>query len=170
MDTDSRVHFVPTMTAHTPEERVLPLEGLMNPRRHGWVRDTSGTAAIEFAILTPVYLLLLTGMLAYGIYFGAAHSLQQLAADAARTAISGINEAERNALVSDFITRNAGQYMLIDKQRLVSKVSDSPLDPNQYRVELRYDASDLPIWNLYPPLPLPSSQIVYGATIRQGGI
>ena len=142
----------------------------MHPQDHGWLRDNSGTAAIEFAILTPVYLLLLTGMLAYGIYFGAAHSLQQLAADAARTAISGIDETERNVLVADFIARNADQYMLIDGRLLVSDVSDSLSDPNQYRVELRYDASDLPIWNLYPPLPLPSRQIVYGATIRQGGI
>lgn len=54
-------------------------------------RHQHGTAVIEFAILTPVYLLLLTGMLAYGIYFGAAHALQQLAADAARTAIAGLD-------------------------------------------------------------------------------
>lgn len=142
----------------------------MTNRRRTLLGDTGGTAVIEFAILTPVYLLLLTGMLAYGIYFGAAHSLQQLAADAARTAISGLDEAERNLLVEGFIRRNAGQYMLIDSTRLAWVIGDSPHDANQYRVELRYDASDLPIWNLYPPLPLPGQEIVYGATIRQGGI
>jgi Flp pilus assembly protein TadG len=135
-----------------------------------WRHDTRGTAALEFAILTPVFLLMLTGMLAYGIYFGAAHALQQLAADAARTAIAGQDARERELLVSSFIERNAGSYMLIDPARLTFEIGDSPDDPNQYEIELRYDATELPIWNLYPPLPLPSSDIVYGATIRRGGI
>ena len=136
----------------------------------GWVRDDSGTSAVEFAILMPVFLLLLTGMLAYGIYFSAAHSLQQLAADAARTAIAGLDEAERNELVGDFLAANADSYALIDPARLSAAIGDKPGDPDHYRVVLTYDASDLPIWNLYPPLPLPSQQIAYSSTIRRGGI
>lgn len=142
----------------------------MTPPRLTPIRDQRGTAAIEFAILTPVYLLMLTGMLAYGIYFGAAHALQQLAADAARTAIAGLDEAERDQLVADFLSRNAAAYMLIDPDRLTHAIGDSATDPNQYVVRLTYDATNLPIWNLYPPLPLPSSTLVYGATIRRGGI
>lgn len=142
----------------------------MAQRRPGWLRHTGGAAVIEFAILTPVFLMMLTGMLAYGIYFGAAHALQQLAADAARTAIAGLTETERNGLVQAYLARNAAAYMLIDPLRLSHSIGDSPGDPNQYSVVLRYDASDLPIWNLYPPLPLPSQQIVYGATIRRGGL
>lgn len=136
----------------------------------GWLRDTRGTSAVEFAILTPIFLLLLTGMLAYGIYFGAAHSIQQLAADAARTSIAGLNANERDRLVADFINTNAGDYMLIERRRLTFTIGDKPNDASQYRVTLVYDASDLPIWNLYPPLPLPSSSIAYSSTIRKGGL
>ncbi|MHA6689499.1 TadE family protein [Devosia sp. A449] len=136
----------------------------------GWVRDSSGTSAVEFAILTPVFLLLLTGMLAYGIYFGAAHALQQLAADAARTAIAGLDEPERNRLVKEFLDANADSYALIDRRRLTVRIGDKPGDPEHYRVTLTYDASELPIWNLYLPLPLPSQQIAYSSTIRRGGI
>lgn len=132
--------------------------------------DTKGTAAIEFAILTPVFLLMLMGMLAYGIYFGAAHALQQLAADAARTAIAGVDAAEGQGLVRDYLARNAGAYILIDPARLASEVVVPPGSPDQYVVRLVYNAADLPIWNLYPPLPLPDQQMVYGATIRRGGI
>lgn len=135
-----------------------------------WAGDTRGTAVIEFAILTPVFLLMLMGMLAYGIYFGAAHALQQLAADAARTSIAGINAAEGRRLVENYLLRNAAAYMLIDPQRLAFEVEVAEDNPDQYRVELRYDASDLPIWNLYPPLPLPGTEIARGATIRRGGI
>jgi Flp pilus assembly protein TadG len=134
------------------------------------LRATSGTAVIEFAILTPVYLLMLTGMLAYGIYFGAAHALQQLAADAARTAIAGVDETERNQLVEAFLAHNAAAYMLLDPDRLEHDIGDHPADANQYVVRLSYDATQLPIWNLYPPLPLPSSTIAYGASIRRGGL
>ena len=132
--------------------------------------DRRGTAAVEFAILTPVFLLLMTGMLAYGFYFGAFHSLQQLAADAARTAIAGLSEAERIRLVTAFITANGGDYLLIDGDNLRFTIVDKPEDPNEYRVTLSYDATRLPIWDLYPPLPLPSQTIVVGSTIRKGGL
>jgi Flp pilus assembly protein TadG len=136
----------------------------------GWVRDTRATAAIEFAILMPVFLLMLTGMMAYGIYFGATNSIQQLTADAARTAIAGLDGAERDRLVGAFLTNNAGEYLLIDQSRVSFTIGDKPGDPTQYRVTVHYDASELPIWNLYLPLPLPSHTITYTSTIRRGGI
>lgn len=136
----------------------------------GCARDTRGTAAVEFAILTPVFLLLLTGMMAYGVYFGAAHSLQQLAADAARTAIAGLTEGERNRLVNAYLDANADSYMLIDRRLLTASIGDKPSDPDHYNVTLRYDASELPIWNLYLPLPLPSRTLAYSSMIRRGGI
>ncbi len=135
-----------------------------------WMRDTRATAAIEFAILMPVFLLMLMGMMAYGIYFGAANSIQQLTADAARTAIAGIDQAERNRLVGAFLANNAGEYLLIDQARISFTIGDKPDDPSQYRVTVRYDASELPIWNLYLPLPLPSQSITYTSVIRRGGI
>lgn len=134
------------------------------------LRDIRGSSAVEFALLTPVFLLMLTSMLAYGIYFGAAHSLQQLAADAARTSIAGLNQNERNLFVQSFLDENAGDYMLIDRSRLTFTIGDKPGDPNQYRVTLSYDAAQLPIWNLYPPLPLPNKRIAVSSTIRRGGI
>lgn len=68
--------------------------------------DTSATSAVEFALLSPIFILLLLGMVAYGVYFGAANSIQQIAADAARTAISGLNQTERQTLVASFLANN----------------------------------------------------------------
>jgi Flp pilus assembly protein TadG len=51
-------------------------------------------------MLAPLFILLLLGMVAYGIYFGASHSVQQIAADGARTAIAGLNQTERQALTT----------------------------------------------------------------------
>ena len=129
-----------------------------------------GTSAVEFAILAPLFILLIMGMIAFGIYFGAMHSVQQIAADAARTAIAGLNETERQTLAQRFIDVNAGHYVFIDSSRLDVEVSDNPDDPQQFIVAIQYDARDLPIWRLLTSLPLPGTTISRSSTIRIGGI
>ena len=133
-------------------------------------RGAGAASAIEFAILAPVFLLMLFGFIAYAIYFSAAHSIQQLAADAARVSIAGLDEPERNLLVSRFIERNAADYILVDPALLDVDIGDKAGDPDQYQVAIRYDASGLPIWNLYLPLPLPSRTISFVSSIRKGGM
>lgn len=132
--------------------------------------DERGGAAVEFAIIAPVFLLMMFGMIAYAIYFGAAHSVQQIAADAARTSIAGLSETERNTLVSNFLYNNAGEYILIDPRQMSFAIGDKPGDTSQYRVTISYDASALPIWDLSVPLPLPNRIITYTSTIRKGGV
>jgi Flp pilus assembly protein TadG len=133
-------------------------------------RERSGTTAIEFAFLSPIFILLLLGMVAYGIYFGASHSVQQIAADAARTAIAGLNETERQALVTSFVTNNASGYAFVDSSKLTYQAKDSTADGNQFVVSVQYDARNLPIWSLFPGLALPGTTISRKSTIRIGGI
>ena len=132
-------------------------------------RCNAGTSAIEFAIVSPLLILLLFGMIAYGIYLGASHSIQQIAADAARTAVAGLNENERISLASNYIEHNAGAYPLIDQSKLSFDVEDNPADADEFSVAIRYDAHDLPIWNLLPNLTLPETTIRHSSTIRIGG-
>jgi len=132
-------------------------------------KDGSGAAAVEFAIVAPVFLLLFMGMLAYGIYFGAMHSLQQLAADAARASIAGLNEAERESIVRQFLDEHANGYVFVDREKLELDVGDNPTG-TQFVVSLRYDASHLPIWGLIEGLPLPGKVLSRTSTIRVGGI
>lgn len=131
------------------------------------VRDRNGASAVEFAIIAPVFILMIVGVLAYGIYFGAANSVQQIAADAARTSIAGLSATERNTLVTEFIENNAGGYVFIDPDEVDFTIGDDASDPNQYKVTVTYDASRLPIWVL--PVPMPGRIISYTSTIRLGG-
>lgn len=131
--------------------------------------DQEGASAVEFALVMPVFLLLVLGALAYGIYFGAAHSVQQLAADAARVAVAGLDDCERGELVEAYIDDNASSYVLIERDRLSVSAAQSPVDPAQFLVALSYDASALPVWNIYPPIPMPGKTIHYVSTIRNGG-
>jgi Flp pilus assembly protein TadG len=63
-------------------------------------KDCRGVAAIEFALIAPVFFLLLLGIAAYGIYFSAISSLQELTADAALASVAGVSAAERQTIVS----------------------------------------------------------------------
>jgi Flp pilus assembly protein TadG len=132
--------------------------------------DATGTSAVEFAMLAPLFIVLLLGMVAYGIYFGASHSVQQIAADAARTAIAGLNQSERQTLVSDFIAHDVAGYPFVDPNKLTVNAQDSVADGSQFVVSVSYDARNLPIWNLFPKLPLPGTTIQRQSTIRVGGI
>lgn len=136
----------------------------------GFRRCEAGTSAVEFALLSPVYFLLMMGMAAYGIYFGCSHSLQQIAADAARVAIAGLSSDERRRLAEDYVGSHAGGYAFVDPTAIEVAVGDNPQDPTQFMIALDYDARSLPIWNLFDALPLPGTLIVKRATIRIGGI
>jgi Flp pilus assembly protein TadG len=129
-----------------------------------------GTAAIEFALVLPVFLVVLLGILAYGIYFAAAHSTAQLAADAARASVAGLTDAERSSLARNSVLSNAGNYsVLIDPKKVTVEAAALASDATEFRVAVRYDAHNLPIWSFAPFLPLPSETIERVAVVKRGG-
>jgi Flp pilus assembly protein TadG len=141
------------------------------PRRSrlSLLRSDSGASALEFAIVMPIFVVLLFGIIAYAIYFGAVHGAAQLAADAARASVAGLSDAERADIARQHVIKNVPAYSLFDPSKL--EVTAEPLgeDARQFRVSVRYDASALPIWNFAPLFPLPDKTIVRAATIQRGG-
>lgn len=135
-----------------------------------FLQDRRGVAAIEFAMLAPVFLLILFGMTAYGVYFGASHSVQQIAADAARTAVAGLSQAERQAMVASFVNRNAGTYPFIEAGKVSVETRHSAADGSRFTVQVSYDAASLPVWSLFPGLSLPGQTISRTSTVRIGGL
>ncbi|MDE1996352.1 MAG: pilus assembly protein [Rhizobiaceae bacterium] len=132
-------------------------------------KNKSGAAAVEFAIVAPVFILLVMTLVAYGIYLTVAHSIQQMAADAARTAVAGVTETEREQLVQNYVTTSSMNQAFISRDKLQVTVAQDPTNANQFTVSLEYDASSLPIWDLYS-FAVPSKTIKRATTIRMGGI
>jgi Flp pilus assembly protein TadG len=126
-------------------------------------------AAVEFAIVAPVFLFLMFGMIAYGIFFGAVHSVQQLAANSARAAMGGLSFEERQSLVQQHIATTAEGDTLLHADYLSVSVEAVPDQTSFVQITIAYDASQLPIWNLYNGLPLPEKVITRSAVIRTGG-
>lgn len=133
------------------------------------IRDRRGVSAIEFALVFPAFVLLLCGILAFGLYIGTAHSVQQLAADAARASVAGLNDAERKTIAVQHVAKSASHYMLIDVSSVTALAGPLAGSPDEFEVRVRYDASNLPIWQLVRILPLPSKTIERTAVIRRGG-
>jgi Flp pilus assembly protein TadG len=133
-----------------------------------FIRDINGVAAVEFALVAPVFLALLLGILYYGIYFGAVSSVQELTADAARASVAGINQTERQAIVSSYVKDSSADYLLLRNTVIEVEAAAFPGDPTRYTVTLSTDASSLPLQsaNLFP---LPSKTIKRTAVVRIGG-
>lgn len=125
-----------------------------------------GVAMIEFAIIAPVFIMILAGIVAYGGYFWRAHSLQQIANDAARSAIAGLTAAERSELAHDVVAREMGPLagLPIDNADLhIQETGDLLV------VSLTYDASDDAFLQL-GLVPLPDRLIRRTAAIRLAGL
>ncbi|MGE6698058.1 TadE/TadG family type IV pilus assembly protein [Hyphomonas sp. NPDC076900] len=133
------------------------------------LKNESGTAALEFAIISPVFLFMIVSLLAYGLYFGAAHTVQQISANSARAALAGLDLDERQALASATAFASVGANGLIRSDDLAVHVSADADQPDLIYVTVTYDATSLPIWNLGPPLPLPGKTIRHVSVIRAGG-
>lgn len=132
-------------------------------------KDRAGTSALEFAIIAPLFFLVLFTLIAYGIYLSVTHSVQQVAADAARTAVAGLNPTERVTLVHRYLETSRLDYSFLNRAKMQVVVTDDAANPEQFTVTITYDSSDLPIWNLFT-FALPAEKIERYATVRVGGL
>jgi Flp pilus assembly protein TadG len=129
-------------------------------------RDEAGGAAVEFAIVGPVLLMLLSGIFTYGGYFLTAHTVQQLTNDAARAAIAGLDDEERLELAREALASgmSSQRYMRGEVSQLELSRSGPTLS-----IAVTYDASDDVYWAFQSLVPPPSPRISRRASIRLGG-
>ena len=73
----------------------------------------SGASAVEFALMLPLFLAIIFGIVVFGSYLAMVHGVQQLAAEAARSSVAGISDTERNSLATNYVAANAATYPLI---------------------------------------------------------
>jgi Flp pilus assembly protein TadG len=128
-----------------------------------------GAIAVEFAIIAPVFLMIVFGIIMYGSYLAVIHGVQQLAAEAARSSIAGLSESERSSLANAYVTGNVNSYPLIDPAKLTVNAATSGSDANVFIVSVNYDASGMFIYSLPSFVPMPPTRVVRSAAIPRGG-
>ncbi|MGE4250765.1 MAG: TadE/TadG family type IV pilus assembly protein [Parvibaculaceae bacterium] len=132
-------------------------------------KDTRGVAAVEFALIAPVFFLLLLGIAAYGIYFSAISSLQELTADAARASVAGVSATERQTIVASYVAQSSPSYRLLSRHPITVTATPYPGDATRYTVTLSTDISNLPLQGSTGLFPMPSAIIQRTAVVRIGG-
>lgn len=133
-----------------------------------WTTDTRATSAVEFAMVTPAFLLILFGIMAFGAVFGVYQGVQELVAEAARASVAGLSDAERDQLARSFIATNVGAYSFLDPQKLVVTTSAGS-GTSAFTVSIRYDMSGLFAFTMLQMLPLPSPTVLRSAVVQRGG-
>ena len=134
-----------------------------------WLRCREGASAVEFAIIFPLFLVVLFGIISFGAYLAVVHGVQQLAAEATRAAVAGLSDSERVTLALDNINGNVNSYPMISSKRLTLTSASTDAASQNFSVTLRYDASDMFVFNLPVFAPQPSPIIVRSASIQRGG-
>ena len=138
-----------------------------NKFRH-LLRSETGTSAVEFALVAPLFLAMVFGILVFGSHLAVIHGVQQLAAEAARTSVAGLSDSERQNLANQYIMANVASYPLLNAEKLTVSAAASAADANVFIVTVNYDASQMPFYSL-PFVPPLSPLIARSAAIPRGG-
>jgi len=131
--------------------------------------NESGAAAVEFAVVMPVFLVIVLGIIVYGLYFSVAHAVQQLTAEAARATVPGLTTQERAALARQLVTDTIGNYPFLVRSRATVDARVDTADSGRFLVTIRYDATHLGLEAFAVILPVPPDAIEKTAVVRVGG-
>jgi len=134
-----------------------------------FARCRRAASAVEFALVVPLFLMLVFGIVVFGSYLAAVHGVQQLAAEAARSSVAGLSDGERQALATQYVAANAASYPLIAPEHLAVSAATSESAERVFVVTVDYDASGMFIFALPRVVPAPPQRIVRQAAIPFGG-
>ncbi|WP_281855878.1 TadE/TadG family type IV pilus assembly protein [Litoreibacter halocynthiae] len=101
-------------------------------------RDLSGAVAVEFVLIAPILLTLLFGTVTLGYFIGINHSVNQLAAGAARASVAGLDQTERNSLADSYLSQVGTRYPLLTAEAVTPIVTFSGSDPEGITVNVSY--------------------------------
>ena len=138
-------------------------------RTHGHIlqknrRRREGAAAVEFALVGPILVLLLIAIVVYGGWFLMAQSVQALASEGARAAVGGLDAVERDGLARREVTA-AVRGVALDPDRTTIEVAE---EAGRLRVVVVYDTGDSLVMALGGMLPRPPVVIRRSAVIHVG--
>ncbi len=125
-----------------------------------------GSTAVEFALVSPILIFLIMCIFSYGGYFLLAHTIQQLANEAARAAVAGVNDSERRSLAAGCLGSELPSYGYLNPASAQLSLTDLAA---VLTVQVSYDATTSPVWSLRALVPMPSPIIIRTAAVQLGG-
>lgn len=131
-------------------------------------RDEQGLAAVEFAIVAPMLLLLAFGVIVYSLYFAAFLGVREAAAEGARAAMAGLSSAERIQLATTRADAVMTAYASLMGSGARPDVSATTQAGGLLKVSVKYDVGSSPILAYAGLLPLPDRIIRSDVIVANG--
>jgi Flp pilus assembly protein TadG len=145
-----------------------PLAGF-RPRRP-LAGGEAGAAAVEFALVMPVLLAIVFGIIVYGLYFTVQIAVTEAAAVGARAAVAGLDCGERKQFATTAFRDFFGGYggLLSPTTAELTLPTDCPSGTFWVKVSYPIDSFSL---NLMGGLvPVPTSNPTATVTVSTGGL
>lgn len=130
--------------------------------------ETRAVAALEFAMVAPVLLLMVLGMMCFGFYYTYLHELQELASSAARASVAGLSQSERDTLARQYVTNAIANSSLLSSSDLTVTTATSGTPAIFYAVTLAYNMKDTPLPLMAGFVHLNASSISRTSTVQFG--
>ncbi|WP_019515978.1 TadE/TadG family type IV pilus assembly protein [Sphingomonas sp. Mn802worker] len=117
------------------------------------VGQRRGAVLVEFALVLPILITLVMGVLCYGQYIWLAHSVQTAANDAARVIVAGITPAERLTLAQAAVANDIASMPELTRDKVAVAIDEAG---TRATVRLRVDARAVTLLSTgMVPLPEP---------------
>lgn len=121
---------------------------------------------MEFALVSPLLIALLLGIVVYAGWLWVAQGVQTLASEAARAAVAGLDDAERTELVQAVVQAQAEEIAALNPD--LAEI-DVETEGGLIRVSIAYNVEGHPVMALAGVLaPAPPRIIHRSASVRTG--
>jgi Flp pilus assembly protein TadG len=132
-------------------------------------RARRGSSALEFALIGPIFTMLLFGIVVYGIYFATWILVTEAASEAARASLAGMSATERQSLATTTATQLASAYAPLVNPSSLSVSFPTPSNPNLFSVSIAYNFANSSLSSLINFIPLPTTTPSVTVTVSNGG-
>ena len=147
---------------------ILRARRLRDAKDRTWSRDQSGLAAMEFAFVAPVLLVLVFGVVVFSIYLATWIGVVHAAAEGARASVAGLTAAERQSLAATRVQAMlAGFQPLLDPAQAV--VTYPATTAGLFSVTVTYPITALGLSGYASLAPVPTISPSRTATVTTGG-
>lgn len=132
--------------------------------------DSSGTTVIEFALLAPVFLMLVFGIIVYGLFFATDIAITYAASEAARASEAGLSDSERESIANSTaqaIIQNYSPLLALSSVTITS----GPVTGNGglFQVSITYNFQSFGLEGLSRLLPIPTVNPSANVVVSHGG-
>lgn len=140
------------------------------PKPHGEAGRETGAVALEFAIVAPLFFMLLIAILVYGIYFTVWIGVTGAAQEGARASVAGLSPAERKALAVNTVNKILDDMPIVARDHATVIADAVQGDPRLFQVSVTYDFSSFGFGAYAALLPLPAASPTATVTVSNGAM